>query len=313
MSLLRRLGDRPYLLLTLTSLFWAGNAVVGRAVADGIPPVALSQIRWTLALLILLPFAWRGLRREFALVRRHLWILMLLSVTGISVFNTMLYWSLHHTTVINATLMQSTGPLLIALWSWLLFREPLARRQLTGILVSLAGVAIVVSSGDLAQLLDLTLNIGDVAVIVAIGIYALYSALLRTRPGLTPLSFLTVTIAMGTVLLAPLTIIESLGDADVAPLTLGAWLAIGYVALFPSILAYLCYNRGVQLIGANRSGPFLHLIPLFGALLAIVFLGERPGLYQGVGALLIVGGVVLASRAAGAERRNRVAEADRHA
>ena len=313
MSPLRRLGDRPYLLLTLTSLFWAGNAVVGRAVADSIPPVALSQIRWTLALAVVLPLAWGGLREEFALIRRHFWLLALLAFTGVSAFNVMLYWSLHHTTVINATLMQSTGPLLIGLWSWLLFREPLTRRQLAGILVSLAGVAIVVSAGDIGRLAKLTLNIGDIVIIVAIGIYALYSALLRTRPGMSSISFLAVTIAIGAVLLVPLTVAEQLAGADFAPPTFGAWAAIGYVSLFPSILAYLCFNRGVQLIGANRSGPFLHLVPLFGAILAIVFLGERPGIHHGIGALLIVGGVFLASRGSASNSRNRVAEEGRRA
>jgi drug/metabolite transporter (DMT)-like permease len=305
---LQRLWTRPYLLLTLTSLFWAGNAVVGRAVADRIPPIALSQVRWVLALLILLPFAWRSLRQDARSIRAHVWRLAFLALTGIAAFNTMLYWSLHRTTAINATLMQSLGPLMIGLWSLLLFGESLTRRQLAGILVSLVGVAVVVSDGDVARLARLNLNIGDVVVIVAMAIYALYSALLRTRPEIAPLSFLAVTVALGAAMLAPLTIVEhfSSGTASIrlAPATFAA---IAYVAIFPSLIAYLCFNRGVQLIGANRSGPFLHLIPLFGALLAIVFLGERPGAHHGVGAALILGGVFIASRGGSADGGNRVA------
>ncbi len=308
-----RLWDRPYLLLSMTSLFWSANAVIGRAVADQIPPVALSQIRWTLALLFLSPFAWRSLRQELHLVRRHWRILILLALTGITAFNTMLYWSLHHTTAINATIMQSTGPLLIGLWSWLLYREPLTRRQFGGILISLVGVAAVVSGGDIARLARLTLNIGDVVIIVAIGIYALYAALLRRGPAMAPLSFLMATIGIGAVLLLPLTIAEHAAGEHLAPVTLGSAMAILYVAVFPSILAYLCYNRGVQLVGANRSGPFLHLIPLFGASLAVVFLGERPGIHHGIGALLIVGGVFLASRGPASGRRNRVVQEGKHA
>jgi drug/metabolite transporter (DMT)-like permease len=296
MPLLRRLQDQPYVLLTLTSFFWAGNAVIGRAVADRIPPVALSQIRWTLALLLILPFAWQDLRASLPTIRRHIGLLTLLALTGVSAFNTMLYWSLHHTTVINATLMQSTGPLMIGLWSWLLFRQPLTRRQLIGVLVSLAGVAVVVSGGDIARLARLTLNIGDIIIIVAICIYALYSTLLRLQPGLSQLSLLAVTIIIGNVILVPLTIAEQMTGATFAPLTFGALAAILYVAIFPSIVAYLGFNRGVQLIGANRAGPFLHLVPLFGALLALAFLGERPGIYHGIGAILVVGGVFLASR-----------------
>ena len=142
-----RLRDRPYLLLTLTSLFWAGNAVVGRATVKVIPPIALAEIRWTLAFLVLLPFVWTTLRNEMPTIRKNIGILSLLAATSIGAFNTLLYWSLQHTTAINATLMQSTGPLLIGLWSFALFREPLTRRQICGICISLVGIVAVVSSG----------------------------------------------------------------------------------------------------------------------------------------------------------------------
>jgi drug/metabolite transporter (DMT)-like permease len=308
--MLRSLYSRPYLLLSLTSLFWAGNAVVGRAVVGIVPPVALSQFRWCAAFLLVLPFAWPHLREELGIVRRHLGLLTLMAFAGITAFNTMLYWSLQYTTAINATLMQSSGPLMIGLWSFVLFRDPLTRRQLAGILISLCGVAAIVSGGDPARLARLTLNIGDLVIIAAIAVYALYSTLLRKRPGMSPLSFLAVTIGIGALLLTPLTLAEYLTGARSAPLTAGAVAALAYVSLFPSVVAYLCYNRGVQLIGANRSGPFLHLVPLFGALLAIVFLDERLGIHHAIGAVLIVGGVVLASRRPGAG--NRVAdEADR--
>lgn len=310
MPWLRRLWDRPYVLLTLTSLFWAGNAAVGRAVADRIPPVALSELRWILALLVILPFAWPAIREELHIVRQNFWRLVLLAVTGIAAFNSMLYWSLHHTTVVNATLMQSTGPLMIGLWSLMLFREPLTRRQFAGILVSLAGVAVVVCEGDVARLAALRLNVGDLVIVVAVAVYALYSALLRTRPPMTSLSFLAVIFALGAAVLAPLTVAEAMSGATFAPLAPLSLAAVAYVAIFPSIVAYLCFNRGVQIIGANRAGPFLHLIPLFGALLAVVFLGERPGIYHALGAVLILGGVFTASRGGPSGGGNRVAPAD---
>jgi drug/metabolite transporter (DMT)-like permease len=305
-----RLRDRPYLLLTLTSLFWSGNAVVGRAIVDDVPPVALAEIRWTLAFLLLLPFAWPSIRVELPVIRRHLGILLVLSLTSVGAFNTLLYWSLQHTTAINATLMQSAGPLLIGLWSLVLFREPLTRRQFAGVLVSLAGILTIVSEGSLERLTALTLNAGDIAVVIAIGIYALYSTLLRRRPGMTQLSFAAVIIGMGALMLLPLAALESLFGARMAPLHPGAIAALLYVAVFPSILAVLFFNRGVQLVGANRAGPFLHLVPLFGAILAVAFLGERPGPHHALGAVLVIGGVLFASgHAAG---RKRVAPAAPH-
>ena len=182
MSSVSPLRDRPYLLLTLTSLFWAGNAVVGRATVDAFRRSRSPQIRWTLAFLLLLPFVWSTHPRRAAdhpPEHRHP---ALLSFTSVGAFNTLLYWSLQHTTAINATLMQSTGPLLIGLWSLVLFREPLTRRQLGGICVSLMGILVIVSGGDLRRLAHLSLNVGDIAVLLAIAIYGVYSTLLRRRP-----------------------------------------------------------------------------------------------------------------------------------
>lgn len=296
MSTLPRLRDQPYLLLTLTSLFWAGNAIVGRAAVHDIPPVALAEIRWVLAFLILLPFAWTKLRGDLPVIRRDIGVVLLLSFTGITTFNTLLYWSLQHTTAINATLMQSSGPLLIGLASWVLFRDPLHRLQLLGILISLTGVAVIVSQGELARLIGMSLNIGDVMVIVAMASYAVYSTLLRKRPAIAPISFVTITMGFGAAMLIPLTIAEHMSGRRLAPLGLADYGAILYVAIFPSILSYLCFNRGVALIGANRAGPFFHLIPLFGVILAFLVLGERPAFYHLIGAALIIGGVAIAGR-----------------
>jgi drug/metabolite transporter (DMT)-like permease len=308
MSFVLRLRDQPYLLLTLTSLFWAGNAVVGRATVHLIPPAALATIRWSLACLILLPFVWSTIRAEMPVIRRHFGILAVLALTSVGAFNTLLYWSLLHTTAINATLMQSVGPLLIGFWSLVFFREPLTRLQFGGILVSLIGIATIVSGGDVSRLTSLTLNVGDIAVLVAISIYGVYSTLLRKRPAMTALSFAAVIFGMGALMLVPVAAAEYLTGARIAPLTPGAVAALAYVTIFPSILAVLCYNRGVQLIGANRSGPFLHLVPLFATVMAVLFLGERPGVHHAVGAILVVGGVFIAGTSRPPSAKNRVAE-----
>ena len=306
MRFLRWARDQPYLLLTLTSLFWAGNAVVGRAVVGRIPPVALAELRWVAAFLIVLPFAWRDLSRDLPVIRRHLGLLTVLALTGITAFNTLLYWSLERTSAINATLMQSSAPLMIGLLSFLLYRDALTRLQIGGIAVSLVGVAAIISGGDPGRIFALSLNAGDLMIIIALALYALYSALLRRRPGMGQLSFLAFTIGWGAILLLPVFVVELASGASFAPLDASMVGALVYVSIFPSILAYLFFNRGVELIGANRAGPFFHLIPLFGVILAVVFLGERPGIHHAFGILLILCGVMIASRGRGGGKKRVV-------
>lgn len=277
----RTLFDRPYLLLSFTSLTWAGNIVLGRFVAGHIPPIALNWLRWSGAFVILLPFAIGRLREDWPTIRAHLPLLALLAATGISAYNALGYYALQYTQALNGLLIQSTAPLLIALWALILFRDRLSWKQLAGILTSLCGVVIIVGRGDLAVLQSLALNPGDVWFFLAMVVYAFYSALLKRRPLMHPVSFLAVTMGLGVVLLTP---------ALVA--------TFGYVALFPSLLAYLCFNRGVELVGPNRAAPFFHLIPVFGSALAILFLGEEPRLYHAIGYALVLGGVVVATRRA---------------
>lgn len=295
----RRIGHwlfaQPQLLLALTSLFWAGNIVLGRHVADSVPPIALAQIRWSGAAVLLLPFAWRQLRRDAAIIRAHLPILLLLSLTGVACYNALAYWALGSTEAINAVLMQSSAPLLIGLWSFILFRERPRTAQVVGIVTSLAGVVVIVSRGDPAALLGLRVNGGDLWMVAAMVVYALYSALLRLRPPIHWLSLLAVTVVMGQALLIPATAIEFANNARIE-LSPAVWGVLAYVAVFPSILAYLFFNRGVELIGANRAGIFFHLIAVFGSILAVLFLGERPELFHLAGFVLVLAGVVIAQR-----------------
>ena len=297
-SILERIGSslfqRPYLLLSLTSLFWAGNLVLGRFVAGHVPPVTLAFARWTGAFTLLIGFALPHLRRDWPAIRANLGRLSLMALTGIGAYNTLSYWGLQSTEALNALLIQSTGPLLIGVWTALLFRDLMSRAQLLGVLASLAGVAVIVSRGDLAALARIHLNVGDVAILVAMVIYGLYSALLRLKPAMHWLSFLTATIGIGAVFLLPLLAAE-LASGRTPTLDATTAGAIAYVAIFPSTLAYLFFIRGVELIGANRAGPFFHLMPLFGALMAIAFLGERPQPFHAVGfGLILVGGAIAA-------------------
>ena len=291
-----RLWNAPYLLLVLTMLFWSGNFVLGRAVAEAVPPVALAFWRWFGGFLILLGFAWPHLRRDWPEILRCWRMMLLLSAVGVATFNTLVYIGLGSTTAINALLLQSTMPVVIILFSFLLFRDRIGLMQALGLAASLAGVAAIVGRGEPAALLALSFNEGDLLIFTAVVSYALYSALLRRRPAIHPLSFLAASFALGAAMLLPFHLWEHLaGNSLRANAT--TFLAIFYVAVFPSILAYLCFNRGVELIGANRAGQFVHLMPLFGSLLAIAFLGERFRLYHALGMALIGAGILLATRA----------------
>ncbi|WP_156953315.1 DMT family transporter [Afifella pfennigii] len=297
----RWIFNQPYLLLTLAPLFWAGNAVVGRAVVEAFPPVLLAQFRWIGAALLILPFAWRYIRADLPVIRRHFWPLTLLTLSGITVFNTLLYTALAYTTALNVVLLQAAIPLAIALIVFFLYRERLTGGQLAGILVSLFGVATIVSGGDWRVLAELELNPGDAIMLFAVFVYGLYSSLLKRRPALHWLSFLGVTVTWGAILLLPATAFSLARGAEVT-ISAGTLLAGIYVILFPSVLSYICFNRGVDLVGPNRAGPFFHLVPLFGALMSVVLLGEPFTLAHAVGATCILGGVFVASR----RRRNRV-------
>jgi drug/metabolite transporter (DMT)-like permease len=286
----------PYLLVTLAPLFWAGNFVLGRALSHAIPPMALSFWRWALALLIVLPFSWPRLQGQWTLLRRHWAVLALLAVLGVTNFNTFVYLGLQTTTATNAVLLVSITPVIIVALSFLLLGRRVTMSQAAGIALSLAGVLAILGRGDPRLLASLGIGAGDLWVLAAVGSWALYSVCLRWRPGgLDPLVFLTATIALGVLPLLPLYLLElSAGRRFVLNgVTLAA---IGYVALFASVLAYVFWNRAVAELGANRTGQFLHLMPAFGALLSMLFLGERMQTFHLVGIALIAAGIWLATR-----------------
>lgn len=290
-----RLWHMPYLLMVMPPLFWSGNFVLGRAVAGHVPPIGLAFWRWAIGCLLVLPLAWPHLRRDLPALRAHWGIVLVLSAVGIAAFNSFVYVGLNRTTALNAVMMQSTMPVLIVLMSFMLFRQRISALGALGIGVSLAGVAAIVGRGDPAAFAGLDLNLGDVWVFAAVVSYSAYTALLRRKPAAHPFSFLAVTFGLGALMLVPFYAWETATVRPVRPdlLTVAA---IAYVALFPSILAYLCYNRSVELIGANRTGLSIHLMPVFGSVMAMLFLGERLSWYHGLGIVLIAAGIALANR-----------------
>ena len=289
-----RLWNTGWLLLSLASLFWAGNAVVGRGASELIPPIGLAFWRWVLATIALLPLAWPHVKRDWPVLVKAWPLVALLAFLGLAGFNAIFYTALHSTTAINSVLLQSATPPLILLFSFFLFRERVGLNQIAGLVVAIAGVVEIVTEGRPLSVLQLRLNIGDALVLVCVAFYALYSALLRKKPAVHPLSFLFGTFVASVVMLLPPYVLEHLSGEAVEP-TPPVLLALGYVALFPSILAYLFFNRGVELMGANRAGQFVHLMPGFGALLSVMFLGEALRPFHGVGMALILAGIVLSS------------------
>lgn len=286
----------PYLALAGAALFWSGNFVVGRALRGDIPPISLNFWRWTVALALLLPLSYPQLRQYRAQLRREWKLIGALGLTGMAIFQTCVYTALQTTTAVNALLFLTLTPVAIVFGSWLVFRDTLTVRQILGVAVSLLGAVILIARGSLATLLGLQLNPGDVWMLVAVVTWAIYSILVKRRPADLPqLAMLTGSVIVGVLLLLPVYTLRALQGA-VLSFNLPNLLGILYVALFASILAFLAWNNGVARIGPNRAGLFIHLMPVFGALLSFLFLGEGIAPFHVVGALFVFSGIGLMSR-----------------
>jgi drug/metabolite transporter (DMT)-like permease len=284
-----------FFLVAVAPMCWAGNIVLAKGVAAMIPPAALSFWRWAVAFLILLPLTWPYVKRDWKTAVAGWRILGLLALFGVTSFNTLLYLAMHTTTAINGALIQTTMPAVIIVISLILYGERVSRIQAAGVGLCVVGAGVVVIKGHWQALIDMTLVQGDLLMIVAVVLYALYSALLPKRPAMHPMSFMTYTFGLGCLGLLPLYLWEMsvLGTFTLTPGVAGS---IGYVAIFPSIVAYFCWNRGVAVIGANRTGLFINLIPVFAATLAVIFLGESLKSYHLAGMILIVVGFVMFNR-----------------
>lgn len=292
---MRALMNRPRLLLALCALFWAGNFVLARAMHEAIPPFTLAFWRWAFASLLVLPFVWRPLKQQWPLLQANMPRMLILALLGVSGFNTLVYLGLQTTSATNGVLIQSTMPVQILLLNWLLFRHAFRAVELGAIVLSMSGVALIISGGQPLRLVAGDWNLGDLWILAAALTWALYSVLLRWRPpDLDPRAFLGFTLLTGTLVLLPFFLVESIA---VQSLQWGAaeLLTVAYVAVFPSALAYLFWNRGVEAVGANAAGHFVHLMPVFGVLMAVVLLGEEVGWFHAAGMLLVAGGIGLTS------------------
>lgn len=285
----------PYLLLTLANLFWAGNWIVGRGMRDVVPPIALSFWRWMIALACLLPLAWPYLKRDrVALAAGWRW-LAVLGVLGTCLYNALTYIGLQQTEAINGLLLNSFIPVAIVALAWIFQGRRLTGVEAVGILASFLGILAIVARGEIDNLRALTLNVGDIWILLSVLAWAAYSLLLPKRPQAHPLAFLFAIAAIGTAVTLPLYLVEIASGRHIVH-SPAAWTAIAYAGVFPAFLGFICWNEGVAQVGAARAGLFIHLMPAFGILLAAAFLGERMHAFHLIGIALIFGGIFLATR-----------------
>lgn len=294
--------SQPYLLLTLSALFWGGNIIAGKFAIGEIDPFGLSSLRWIVAFVLIAPFAWGTVRREWAEIRRGIGWLAFYGAIGFTSFNALLYGSAIYTTGVNIAMIQAAIPVLVMVGNFAIFRVRASALHVIGVVLTIYGVVHVATHGAPARLLGLDLNIGDGMILLACVLYALHSLMLRHKPRIGWVSFIATTSFFAAIAALVYQMLFAGGVEglvrDAAAMSAKGWLVVLYVALLPSIVAQATYARGVELIGPNRGSLFINLIPVFGALLSVLLLGETIEMFHAIAALFIIGGIVLAEKAA---------------
>jgi drug/metabolite transporter (DMT)-like permease len=284
---------QAYALLLLTTLFWGANAIAGKLAIGHVSPMLLTTFRWAMALAIMMVIGWRQLRYDWPVVRRHLPLLAALGAVGFTLFNATMYSALLYTSAINVSIEQAGLPMVIFLANFLLFSMRVSWAQMFGFLLTIVGIALTASHGDLTRLAEFDVNFGDALMMLALLFYGGYTVALRYRPPISWQSMILVLSASALLTSLPFAAWEIAAGAAVGP-DLTGWAIVAFTAIFPSILSQSFYIRGVQLIGPNRAGIFINLVPIFGTLLAIVFLGEAFHLYHAIAIVLVLGGIWIA-------------------
>lgn len=289
--------SHPYLLLTLTALFWSGNMVLGRGIRGDIPPISLAFWRWAIALVCVLPLALPHLAEQWPRLRAGWKPVFVLGLLGVGGYNTLAYIALQYTVATNAVLLNSFIPIATIAISWAFLGRHLSRAQAIGVTISFLGAATIIAHGDPALLASLSLNQGDLWMLGAVLIWAIYTVGLQWRPsGVDPMLLLAALTIVGLLALAPLYLWELLVQGRSIKVHAGSLASLIYVGVFPSFLGYIFYNRGVAEVGANKASLFIHLMPVFGTILSVIFLGEIPHGFHFAGIALILGGIWLTTR-----------------
>ncbi|MER8386834.1 DMT family transporter [Mesorhizobium sp. M0166] len=282
-----------YLFLLFTTLLWGGNSVAGKLAVGHISPMTLVFLRWLLAVLILLPIGWGTLRQDWPVVRRHWLLLGGLGACGFAFFNTIFYTALNYTTAINVSIEQAAIPIVIIIANFVFFRLRVNGVQVIGVVLTIAGVAVTASHGDPRQLLRLDLNFGDAIMLVAVLCYSFYSVGLRLKPVIRWQSLMLALSVAALITSLPFFLWEIAAGKVIVP-DAGGWAVAFYTAIGASVISQIFYIRGNELIGANRAGLFINLVPIFGTLLSVLIVGETFQLYQALALALVLGGISLA-------------------
>ena len=281
--------------MVLTALAWSGNAITGRGLNDIIPPIGLAFWRWVVAFPIFVLIASPHLQKDIPKIRENWFILIVLSVLSISTYNTFLYYGLLSTTAINSLLINTARPVAIVLLSLLFFGQGITLKQGFGFFLAFIGTTVIIIKADISRLASLDFNVGDIWVLAAMVCWALFTVLLKKRPKMHPTSFITITVFLGALILLPFYIWETLFIKP-TPFVLETVLGVFYLAIFASIVAYLFYNRAVEIAGANKAGQVSYILPILGSILAIFLLDETFQMYHAIGFILILLGVYFGSK-----------------
>lgn len=285
-----------FILLVASSFFWSGNFFTGKVASlYNLTPFKLSFLRWSLAFLILLPFTYKKIIKDYEKYKNNLPFLILTSILGVTIFNSFTYLSLETSMVINSSIMASITPLLIIFFSWAIFKTPTNFMQFFGIILSIIGVLLIISKANLNNLLNLNFTIGDLWMLSAVFAWGLYSVLLKKIDStLSQLATLEVMIFIGLIFIFPFYFLE-VKNGSYLPKDSTEIFMISYVAIFASITSFFAWNKGVAILGANKASLFLHLIPVFSSMWAIIFLGENFSLFHLLGTIFIILGIILSN------------------
>ena len=286
---------KAYAYLIIATLCWGGNAVVGKLAVGHVSPMMLTMWRWIFACAIIFAISLPQLKRDWPVARKHLPLLIFLGAVGYTLFNALLYNAVHYTSAINVTIEQAGIPFLIFLANFVFFRIRVSMAQVLGFSLTLIGVALTVSHGDLTTLLSLTVNFGDALMLIAVIAYAAYTIVLRWRPPVDWRTLMAIPALVALICTFPLVIWEYSAGTMMWPDASG-WTAALYTGLFASLVAQIFYIQGIGHIGANRAGLFINLVPVFGTLLSVLIIGEQLQLFHVLALVLALGGIAIAER-----------------
>jgi len=291
----RRLYDLPYPLLVMAALFWGGNAVASRIAVGQVSPMSLTTLRWTITIAVLLVVARDQLRADWPVLRSHWRYLVAMGAIGLTAFNALMYIAAYTTSGVNLTIIQGAIPVFVLIGAFLTYRTRISRAQGVGVVVTIAGIVIIASKGDLGTVLGLKFASGDLLMLVACACYAAYTVALKRRPAVSGLGLFTILAIIAGLIAIPLYAAEFAAGRTYWPTPTG-WAVIFYVGFFPSLLSQVFYMRGIELIGPGPAGIFVNLVPVFGSALSVMILGEPFGWYQATALILVLGGIAWAQR-----------------